>query len=552
MALSKSFQQVLHYHETTKHHRHRAAKSLGYMDWANQPNPFRFFKDSPVLRLPFIKKDTPKPHQSLFHREDNDPQPYSIKLVAAIAELSLALSAWKEVSGSKWSLRINPSSGNLHPTESYWILPGTESLPEGLYHYDPFSNGMVSRIQYGTSIQLFVKEAYGSEGFFILLTSIFMRESWKYGERAYRYCNHDVGHALAALSFAANLQGWQATCLNETDDQSLHKMLSLDRIQQPKGEMEAADVICWLHPNGSKCLSKKIPEPIINLLAHSKIIGEPEPLAKETYSWPIIEEIAKVCEKPKTATSSMFYPQFESLTLPESNLSAPTIIRQRRSGVSFNPNQSKLSKSHFLGMLDATIPRMGLAPFDLELESPQVHLFLFVHQVTDLEPGLYAFLRDPDVQPELKQQARAEFEWKRVDPQFPLYLLTPGDFRETAAELSCRQDIAGESAFSLGMVASFKNQLQTHPYRYKHLFWECGMIGQVLYLQAEAYEQCATGIGCFFDDVMHDVCGFKGNRFQSLYHFTVGSPIEDSRISTLKPYFHLANLMTPLNKKPTR
>ena len=76
------------------------------------------------------------------------------------------------------------------------------------------------------------------------------------------------------------------------------------------------------------------------------------------------------------------------------------------------------------------------------------------------------------------------------------------------------------------------------------------MIGQVLYLQAEAYEQCATGIGCFFDDVMHDVCGFKDNRFQSLYHFTVGSPIEDTRISTLKPYFHLENLMTQLNKNP--
>jgi len=542
MALSKSYEQVLHYHETTKHFPHRAAKSLGYMDWANQPNPFRFFKDSPVVRLPFIKKDIPKPHQNLFHREGNDPQPYSLKLVAAIAELSLALSAWKKVSGSKWSLRINPSSGNLHPTESYWLLPETESMPEGIYHYDPFSHGMVSRIQYDTSIQALVKEAYGSDGFFVLLSSIFIRESWKYGERAYRYCNHDVGHALAALSFAANLQGWQATCLNETDDQSLHKMLGLDRIQQPKGEVEAADVICWLHPNGSQCLSKTVPETIINVLAQSEIIGVPEPLAKETHPWPIIEEIDEACEKPKTAPSPIFYPQFESLPLPESSLSAPFIIRQRRSGVSFNPNQSKLSKSHFLGMLNATFPRKDLAPFDLELGPPQIHPFIFVHQVTGLEPGLYAYLRNPAVQPELKQETKVEFQWKRVDPQAPLYLLAPGDFRETAAELSCKQDIAGESAFSLGMIASFKHQLQKHPYRYKHLFWECGIIGQVLYLQAEAYGQRATGIGCFFDDVMHEVCGFKDNRFQALYHFTIGAPTEDTRISTLKPYFHLAEL----------
>ena len=28
------------------------------------------------------------------------------------------------------------------------------------------------------------------------LTSVHWREAWKYGERAFRYCNHDVGHAI--------------------------------------------------------------------------------------------------------------------------------------------------------------------------------------------------------------------------------------------------------------------------------------------------------------------------------------------------------------------
>jgi hypothetical protein len=107
--------------------------------------------------------------------------------------------------------------------------------------------------------------------------------------------------------------------------------------------------------------------------------------------------------------------------------------------------------------------------------------------------------------------------------------------------VSCHQDIAGTSAFSLGMIAKFKEVITAAPYRYRHLFWEAGMIGQVLYLEAEAHGARGTGIGCFFDDAVHEIMGFDDNRYQSLYHFTVGKPIEDTRLSTYAPYHHLQN-----------
>ncbi len=62
------------------------------------------------------------------------------------------------------------------------------------------------------------------------------------------------------------------------------------------------------------------------------------------------------------------------------------------------------------------------------------------------------------------------------------------------------------------------------------------MIGQVLYLEAEAAGVRGTGIGCFFDDPVHEVFGLEGNAYQSLYHFTVGGPVEDPRLTTLPPY----------------
>ena len=111
--------------------------------------------------------------------------------------------------------------------------------------------------------------------------------------------------------------------------------------------------------------------------------------------------------------------------------------------------------------------------------------------------------------------------------------------RKTAQEISCNQAIAGESAFSLGMIAQFERVVSEHPDHYPRLFWESGLIGQVLYLEAEAFNLRGTGIGCFFDDQMHQLLGLRSNKWQSLYHFTVGKALEDTRIETKLPYYHL-------------
>ena len=55
-------------------------------------------------------------------------------------------------------------------------------------------------------------------------------------------------------------------------------------------------------------------------------------------------------------------------------------------------------------------------------------------------------------------------------------------------------------------------------------------------LNPEAAGVRATGIGCFFDDPVHQVMGFQDAGFQSLYHFTIGGPVEDARLTTLPPY----------------
>ena len=140
----------------------------------------------------------------------------------------------------------------------------------------------------------------------------------------------------------------------------------------------------------------------------------------------------------------------------------------------------------------------------------------------------------------LKRAMHQRFDWSPppgCPADLPLRMLEAGDARRLATQLSCHQDIAGDGAFSLAMIAEYQEALFTHgPWFYRRLFWETGLIGQVLYLEAEAAGVRATGIGCFFDDPVHRVFGLEGFAFQSLYHFTVGGPVDDPRLTTLAPY----------------
>jgi SagB-type dehydrogenase family enzyme len=540
MMISEKAKEIIRYHEATKHHYDRYARSSGYMDWQNQPNPFRSYSGAPALRLPLIQKDPPAAHPDLYERKNNLQAPFTIKTIAGFLELSLGLSAWKAASGTRWSLRMNPSSGNLHPTEVHLILPPMNQIQSGVYHYNALGHVLEKRADIPRQLWQRIVSHFGAEGFLIGISSIFWRESWKYGERAFRYCNHDAGHAMACISFSANLHGWKVTYLNGMSHEKIDTVLGLKQVRFRKLEEEHSDYLCFVHPAASNATSRDMPDHIISEWAKLAFTGEPDLLSRERVNWEIIYQTARLTEKPVTEEFAL-ESEYREFSFGETGqISASDIIRNRRSATAFNRNGS-VTRSQFLTILDKTLPRPDCAPFDAELIEPSTHLFLFVHNVEDLAPGLYFFLRAGSHFDEIKQISRADFLWEPVETDFPLYLLSEGNYRQQAAMVSCHQDIAGDSAFSLGMIAKFKDIIAAAPYCYRHLFWETGMIGQVLYLEAEAHSVRGTGIGCFFDDAVHEIIGFSDNRFQSLYHFTVGKPVEDTRLSSYPPYYHLNN-----------
>ena len=194
--------------------------------------------------------------------------------------------------------------------------------------------------------------------------------------------------------------------------------------------------------------------------------------------------------------------------------------------------------------MDFARTRISLETFKQLLDSvklpvdnrvPRVDFALFIHDVEGLEKGLYFYLRNPEHKSALKRLSRRDFLWQEAEKE--LYLLEAGDFRSQAKFISCSQDIASDGAFSLAMITQFEEPIAVYgASEYKRLYWECGEIGQQLYLEATALGLSATGIGCYLDDVMHRMLGLEEKTFQTMYHFTIGRAIIDTRMSMRKPY----------------
>lgn len=521
---------ILDYHQRTKHRFERYAAGPATLDWDDQPEAFRWFTGAPQTLLPLAADGIDTSYTDLFTPKKITPQPLSQRSVAALFELSLGLSAWKQAGTARWALRCNPSSGNLHPTEGYLITNTIDEIAAGVHHYLSRDHLLEQRCR-------FERDVLPAGTLLLGLSSIHWREAWKYGERAFRYCQHDVGHAIGAIRYAAATLGWGVQLLDEWGDDAIATLLGIDRHTDfNSAEAEHPDVLLLITTQGGTTFPDV--EQLLSQARTGQWQGQANCLSPKHFErWPVIEEAAALSRKPATATSK------QAATLPpplpsHCELSATTLIRQRRSAQAFD-GVTAITAQALYRILDMTLPRSDTAPWDTLPWPPHINLVLFVHRVEGIAPGLYALIRDSQYGDDFKQALqRQEFNWEAMEgcpSHLPLFRLVAANGQRLAATLSCHQAIAAESCFSLGMIARC-DEVELEPWRYRQLFWEAGMIGQVLYLEAEAAAIRGTGIGCYFDDPVHELLGIHGDRYQSLYHFTAGGPLIDHRLTTLPPY----------------
>jgi len=443
-----SIQMIHDYHENTKHPFPRFANSLGYLDWDTQPNPFRRFEGAELILLPFQTKDETPLYEDIFHLGGVAPQPLSLESIGKFLEYSLTLSAWKQFGDSKWALRVNPSSGNLHPTEGYLILPTLEKINPlpGVYHYAPKEHGLEKRGEFSKDTWAHLPQ----DVFLVALSSIYWRESWKYGERGFRYCQHDCGHAFMALSVATRMLGWRLHLLPNIDDEVLATLLGLNRKDAfHGGEEESPDLLAVVHLNSTTQNIQEVSSDFVDGVVSGSWYGAANQLSQSHHDWEAIEEAHQASVKPKTTLAVADFQEGERYPVdyPKA-FSSYQVIQKRRSAVAMD-GETQLSKEAFYQML----MRVGF-PFREIPWTPKIHLGLFVHRIQGLPPGLYGLIRREPLEKIFKAAMHPHFLWEKPSScpeRLGLYLLQEGDFRDVAKMVSCGQDIAGDGAFSLGI-----------------------------------------------------------------------------------------------------
>lgn len=499
------------YHQRTKHRFEAYAAGPGTLDWDAQPAAFRHFDGAPTIPLPLARAD------ALVSAPATSAVP-GLAAIGALLHLSFGLTAWKTLGPDRWAVRANPSSGNLHPVEAYLLVAGLPELADGLYHYRPEIHALELRAAHPQPFAAGPALAVG-------LSSIMWREAWKYGERAFRYCQLDTGHALGCLHYAAALLGWKIADQPAVGSHTLAALLGLDRAAEFPGKRaevtrEEPELLAGVDVSGA------IPDFSLAALQVAAAAAEWQGIASQVdrfpmFRWPVIADVAAATRRAD-ASGVAPIPQ----GIPRAQPAA--LILQRRSAQRFDASHV-MPRADFLRLLEALRPSAGA----------RIGLLLFIHRVEGLAPGLYLLPRGTPLAAGATQPRVAGLP--AADSLVSLAPADPLELRRVARSLHCHQDIASNACIAFGMLAPFASLVDADPAAYRDLYREAGVLGQVLYLEAEAIGLRGTGIGCFFDDPVHGVAGLADGELQTLYHFTVGLPVDDGRIETGPAYPQLTD-----------
>ncbi len=499
------------YHQATKHTYYSVRRNAHYLDWKNQPNPFRTFDGAPVLTLP-AEPDFPNigafaTMAALADRarvfgenkiEGGAEIKLDVKLISRLLWHSMAVSARKRVgnTASRYSLRVNPSSGNLHPTETYLALGECAGLEDGLYHYRADLHALELRRPGDWSRQL--SDALEIPGatqspLIVALTSIFWREAWKYRDRAYRYCCHDMGHAIMSLLLSARALGLSGGAITHFCDARLTDALGLnDSDEAPmaflifpepatRGQLPSASM---QEPSGvpNSLSAEEIPYNLLLGMHRSTILTDP---IGPVPSILMPQHLVKNADTP----SNHFPPD------PARDAPLGPTVRRRRSALDFDTRTSWMAREELEQLLDFA-SRDWRADWrgnfnEMAAQHREgadfVELYLYIHRVQDCEPGVY--------------------RWDKLNRK--LEQLHRGNVERVAAFLSLEQPLAGNACFAVSMIADLAGAARIFGNRgYRYVHFEAGAIGQRLYVGAESLGWNATGIGAFYDDDVHRYLGF--------------------------------------------
>ncbi|WP_228712713.1 SagB family peptide dehydrogenase [Halarcobacter mediterraneus] len=201
-----SFENFFEYHMKTKHSYFSVRSFPNRLDWNNQPSAFKSYPDN-------------------FEKIELDLEKEEHKFIFYIA----GVSAKKTYPGVEYFLRVNPSAGALYPNEIYFQSRNNKEFEDGIYHFDIASSSitLLKKIE-NEGIEKHLGFEKMQDGFLFLISSIYYRSSWKYKNRALRYCLLDAGHILGTIEASSYLFDKEYEILYNFDKKALNSLFNFD------------------------------------------------------------------------------------------------------------------------------------------------------------------------------------------------------------------------------------------------------------------------------------------------------------------------------------
>lgn len=223
----------MNYHEKTEHSYKSVRMNSGFLDWSTQPSAFKTYPKF----YPRFKLDTMRPI-------DNT--------ILSAGKITFE----KRYGADIYFLRSWPSAGALYPVELYVQLRSIDGWLDGVYHFEPQSESLVLlHTLNGDGLEGSTCVGYDIKGVFFIFSSPYFRSSWKYKNRALRYCLLDTGHFYGALEIAAYANGFDCEAVFDFDRLSVADLMGFEN----KEFIMLAAVIGEKREQKSRKISEKLP-----------------------------------------------------------------------------------------------------------------------------------------------------------------------------------------------------------------------------------------------------------------------------------------------------
>ncbi len=479
---------TLAYHQATRHSEQSLRASRHFLDWSNQPLPFKIYRDLEAIPLPRSVPANPLPALDAISlpvepapAQSGGERVPDLATLSRVLQLSAGITKRKRHPGGESLFRAYPNTGALYHIDLYLVTGELPGLAAGVYHFGPHDFAL-RRLREGDYRAALAEASGRSPGLerapaVIASASTWWRNAWKYQARAYRHCFWDGGTLHASLLAVAGAERLEPRLVMGFADRPVEQLLGLD----PQREAAIA-----LVPLG-RCGPPAPPAPPLPELRLAT-----EPLSRSEVDYPAIraqhaasslEDGAEAAawrgptavrtEPAATGSLHPLRPKPEP-ELPREPLDA--VIRRRGSTRAFDRTRS-LSFEELSTLLDRAtrgVPGDFLDPPGATL----LDLYLIVHAVDGLAPGAYYYRRSEGA----------------------LELLREGSFREEAGRLGLSQQLPADAAvnvYSLTDLARVLARFGNRGYRAAQI--EGGVTGGRLYLGAYAQRFGASGL-TFFDD----------------------------------------------------